>query len=611
MKTKAKQLVSYTLKFGALLIMLYTASSCKRSSESDPLTITEEGTVLVKIDGVDERSENIQLATKASSGILKEQPPVQTTKLKQGNGFDMVSMYSENNPNLPIVSGSNQGLSASLGNKAVLSLSDTIKYRIYFFRKEGNEYKFEKSEYFNPGSERPIVLQAGATYKWAAISFSSKTEPPQYIPNQPFRLPGNRDILYTNSTTDLVVENTPSIRLTFKHLFARLDLEINTKGLFAPATAATVTVTGLDLRTANFNLLDGTYSGSLLTVPQTVNFSTFVPNSVGDVRKAHFYTAGNTQQSLKISMTGLKVKLDDNTTIRDFGTSVIEETFNFTPVGGKYHHFLIAPVESPLTFESVQWSRANLYLDSINNPGNHYRFFHTNEFNSTSYYADSYFSFKGHIPRKLASGIAADQRDPCALVYPAGLWRTPTADELNKITNRSGLLGNLLGNITDLLGIGATPGAEIGPKGLFVTSRYIQFTPTEGVSSYYGDANSGTNKLRFVYNGVMQNVSLVQGLINLNLGGSYGNNAAFWTREEGINLLGIAGIGAWSFSGYSAGVTRDTPVGAKSVNLLNIDLLGLNLVASSLMNVRCVRDATWQVKHKQPGYKPDPVYINK
>jgi hypothetical protein len=43
--------------------------------------------------------------------------------------------------------------------------------------------------------------------------------------------------------------------------------------------------------------------------------------------------------------------------------------------------------------------------------------------------------------------------------------------------------------------------------------------------------------------------------------------------------------------------------------VLNIDLLGtLNVVNSSLMNVRCVRDASWNPT--APGYDPNPDLSN-
>jgi len=110
----------------------------------------------------------------------------------------------------------------------------------------------------------------------------------------------------------------------------------------------------------------------------------------------------------------------------------------------------------------------------------------------------------------------------------------------------------------------------------------------------------------------MQSVSLVEGLITLNLGTTQGKVTGVWTRTQGANLLGLVGVGAWSYLGYTGSpllnIGSKFGVGSMSANLLNIDLLGLNLVESSLMNVRCVRDATWQEIHKKPGYKPDPVY---
>lgn len=423
--------------------------------------------------------------------------------------------------------------------------------------------------------------------------------------NDNFTLPQNKDVLYAASTTDLVTSDTPApISVTFNRLFSRIGIELNTMGLFGTMNSATVGITGQAVKTGTIDLTTKAFVGPLTsgTVP-TFSFGNFTNITDASQKIAYFYTADPTPLNIGVSIQNLIVTLDDGTT-RNFGTATLSKTIPVTPELGKSHRLLVGIGESALTFQGVQWSRSNLYYKTGSTTP--YRFNASNLY-SSSIDQNSYFSFKGHIPRKLASGNPANQKDPCALVYPAGLWKTPSKPDLNAIQNREGVLGNLLGSILDLVGLGAaTPGAEID-NGIGGTNHYIQFTPTAGVSTAYGASTSPENKLRFNYNGLQTNVGLIDGLITLNLGTSKGNQVAFWTEDQGLDLLGLVGVGAWNYLGFSAGILSNTPKGAASAGLLNIDLIGLNVVSSALMNVRCVRNPAWAAASQLPTYNPMPV----
>ncbi|WP_138096704.1 hypothetical protein [Sphingobacterium thalpophilum] len=88
---------------------------------------------------------------------------------------------------------------------------------------------------------------------------------------------------------------------------------------------------------------------------------------------------------------------------------------------------------------------------------------------------------------------------------------------------------------------------------------------------------------------------------------------AFWTNDR---LLGtpLIGLGVNHFLGHTAtGLLSVLPPATdtgfrsyRSTNALAIDLLGsINVVKSSLMNVRCVRNTAWN--GNAPGYNPNPV----
>ena len=236
-----------------------------------------------------------------------------------------------------------------------------------------------------------------------------------------------------------------------------------------------------------------------------------------------------------------------------------------------------------------------------------YRFYHTNPNQPDA--NESFFSFKGHLPRTFASTVAANQKDPCALVYPAGLWKTPTSNEVGVLTSNSGVVDGLLGDIIGLLLKPGTPGATAG-------SNYMDYTGGTGVQgSVYPTA---TNRLRFYNNGVATPISIVSGLFSLNFGsGGVGQTAAFWSSDQlltGDPLLsllqaasGAASVGATSYIGATRTslVLGDKAVGTKSAGLLNINALGLGVIASDFMNVRCTRNASWN--GSDPGYNPMPA----
>lgn len=526
----------------------------------------------------------------------------QSVEMINGNGFDALIAVDQNLPKATTIN--NKGIQASAGNRAA-ALEPGTTFRVFLYKKVGVNYVYQQSHLLTTGTATPISVDNGSAYKWVALSYNNTDLIPDRGANDDFTLPQNKDVLYASSTTDFTTSDTPvPVTITFKRLFSRIGIELNTMGLFGTMNSATVGVSGQTVKTGTINLTTKAFVGPLTTgTTPTLAFGNFTNISDASQKIAYFYTADPTPLNIAVTIQNLVITLDDGNT-RNFGTSTLSKTIPVTPELGKSHRLLVGIGESALTYGGVQWSRSNLFYKTGSTTP--YRFNPSNLYSATID-QNSYFSFKGHIPRKLASGNPANQKDPCALVYPAGLWKTPSKPNLNAIQNREGILSDLLGSILDLIGLGAaTPGAEID-NGLGGTNHYIQFTPTAGVHAAYGANTSPENKLRFNYNGLQTNVGLIEGLITLNLGTSKGNQAAFWTEDQGLDLLGLAGVGAWNYLGFSAGITKNTPKGTAGAGLLNIDLLNLNVVSSALMNVRCVRNPAWAAASQQPTYNPMPV----
>ncbi|WP_293887238.1 MULTISPECIES: hypothetical protein [unclassified Sphingobacterium] len=602
---------------------LAVATSCsKNNNPTEEIAPDGKNQVIVRIAGLNENTENISTkasntnSTKASENLLK---------LVEGDEFDAIVGVTNS-------SSASSGLKASSGSRAATTaLATTTTYSLYFYKKNpDNSYSFVKSVPLTAGAVGTIDLQNGS-YKWLAVSYNNTDVLPigataTMVPTTT-TLDLTKDVLIASSTADLVINNNSvPLNITFNRVFSTVTVEVNTLGMFAPMTATpTIAVScpnGIKTKTIDFSTGNLSLSNvSNLNLTQA-DFTDVSPVGTDAYQKvATFKTAEQSELTVNAQISQLKIKVDDGST-RNFGASLSNQNIKITPLGGKNQRLLVGLAESALSYgtvggSTVQWGRSNLYYrtgGALNTTP--YRFYHTNPNQPTA--NESFFSFKGHLPRTFASANAALQKDPCALVYPAGLWKTPTSNEIGVLTSNQGVVDGLLTNIVDLLFPSATPGAAAG-------AGYIEYPTGTGVqSSVYPTA---TNRLRFYKNGTAYATSIISGLVTLNfqytqLGGlfttdSRGQTASIWSSDQlltGDPLLsllqaasGVASVGATSYVGSSrvGGLGGNRAVGTKAAGLLNLSALGASVVASDFMNVRCTRNASWN--GSAPGYNPMPA----
>lgn len=517
MKTTNNNLASKFALAAFLALGTLAVTSCNKDKNQNGQEIpSDQSQLVVRIAGISDGENTVK---KASTSTGKSSS--NSIELVQSNGFDAIVAVDNNVPSNDASAFSQAALRASSGLKAATPLGSTTTYRLYLYKNNGGTYTFTKSVQFTPGSEAPIQVPNGS-YKWVALSYNNTDAIPDGDASNNLVLPQNKDVLYaTSGATDITINsNTAPLNITFNRLYARIAIEVNTLGMFAPINSATIAVTGQNAKAATINLATGALtvapSGGTPALTE-VNFTNLDGNAARKI--AYYYTADETAQNLSVSVTNLKIQLD-NSTERNFGTTTLTQNKAITPVRGKNHRFLVGITESALTFGSgsglAQWSRSNLYYK----PGDAtpYRFYHTNPQTNDP---NSYFSFGAHLPRVLASANAAV--DACALVYPAGLWKTPTAAQLANVTSPASL-GGLLGDLslTNVAGIDALVLVQdllaARVPNSTATATYSEFTPTSGNNSAYGAATSSVNRLRFNYNGYMNTLGVINNLITLNLG---------------------------------------------------------------------------------------------
>lgn len=611
MKTTNKHFVS-KLAFAAFLALgTLAVSSCSKIDNQDGKEVPAgESQIIVRIAGVSDANDNNSKGSKSSTSNLTNKSSM---SFVEGNGFDAIVGVDNNTPV------AQTGLKAASGSRAATSvMTPGTKYRLFLYKNNGGTYTYSKSVELISGSETPIQLPNGS-YKWIALSYNNTDPIPDRGADDNLALPENKDVLYKQSAADFVINGNAlpiPISINFNRLYSRIAIELNTMGMFAPINSATVTVSGQSTRKASVNLTTGalTLDGSV-GIP-TINYASFanLGTNGGSQKVAYYYTADPAVQNLSVTVTNLVIQLDSvgaptGNGTRSFGATSIAVNQAITPTPGQTNRLLVGIAESALTHGAVKWSRSNLYYKPGYNP---YRFYHTNPLRSDD---NSFFSFGGHIPLVLAKTTAA--HDPCQLVYPKGLWKTPSRAQLDAITSPYSI-GGLLGDVglTNLLGIDVTVAAQdlltnVTPGGTS-TATYTEFTPSAGVHAAYGAATSAENKLRFNYNGFMNTLGAVNNIITLNLGATVGQYTSFWTSE---NLIGtpILSAGVTHFLGHTDTGFLSPNKGAKgyrTTNILSLGLLGgaVDVINSGMMNVRCVRDATWNPS--APGYDPMPVYPN-
>lgn len=563
------------------------------------------------------------------AGALKQGVGSKTTAKEAPNykvyEFSDVDMAVSVDDKLPIKTTnvargkSANGAFAAAAAEELEAMAVDAKYMLYIYDGE----TLVASTELTVGTDGTVEgLDASKGYTWVAVSYNNETIPE--VSNGVANLPFNTDVLYAKGTVDL--SDDPTISITFGHVFARIGIELNTMGVFGEITGnPTVSVGGLELATGSMDLLTGVLTPNSETTTATLTYADFVSVEEGyeDAKIAYVYTAPTAEQQVTLSVQGLDVVLADGGATRNYFAAAAPVTLpaiDVTPVAGSSHHLLFNLVEAPLVTNHrrnalnqrvrVEWARSNLYYRGEGGARN-YGFYANNGPTSR---ADGYFAFEGLEPMKFTSD--ADKGDPCALVYPAGVWRTPTATEINSITTSSGVLGNLLSGILDAILSDPAPGSSYG-------TDYIQYslvTAPSGTNAF-GSETSNSNNLRFFYNGQITNATVLtalgdDGLVGVGLsdlsleladievldtnipilGNSFGLSAGLWTNTRLVSgpLLSALGTsvgsqGYLAYTGRTLAGTRFAKATTTAELLGNVDLLGLDVANISLKNVRCVR----------------------
>lgn len=556
MKFLYKRYLSQPAKLTCFLLAGLLLQSCSKDERGKPLN-AGQANIMISVLGVSEDAGEGKVKLKASSAIREavKQPENIPGKLLNFKSFDaLVSIEQGSNPGSRVSVGSTGDQHTTASGLLAEVVEAGVKYRLLIYTQSG---EFVDSQLLTSGEVEEIKVPKGDDYFWYAVSYNNTDDIPDVdTANPQLTLPGDKDVLYASGSLS-IPESAPDdnipLGIVFKHSFARVTIELNTMGMFADMISAEVNVTGNAAMTGTLDLKTGNISG-LTNSTQTLDFSSFVnaEEPYADRKIAHFYTADESQiNDLTVTITGLELEIDDGSTRTFTGINSVF-TFDLTPQRGASYDIKVNLVESPLTIAGVSWARQNLYYQGGHNP---YRFHHTYAHSNAR---NTYFSFRGMVPTNFGSD--SNDGDPCALVYPQGVWRQASDDDFRSLT------GGILGG-----GETATYGTQGG-------LGYLEYQASTGPSAPYP-----SNNLRFNMNGGGVSVGLVDGIIELDLGASYGSSAQLWSHDPALDVLGLAWAGAYAYNGTSSDQTT-------VIDAVQVGLLGIGVVESSFKNVRCVRN---------------------
>ena len=546
------------LVLGQMLLQSCSKENTKGGFYSD------EANINISVLGVSDKGDDGNMKLKASSAIREavKAPDQIQGKLLNFNSFDAVVSLEKAAPTASRIS-IGRGASSDKSNGLAAELVETgVTYRLFFYTEDGD---FVTSAQLTSGTPGDITVPKGDNYNWYAVSYNDTEDIPAVdLENPSLALPANKDVLYASGELNIAADasdETIALGIVFEHAFARIAIELNTMGMFADMESAVVEVSGNDAKTGTLNILTGTIT-DLTDATATIDYSSFVDvdANYSDRKVAYFYTAAEDQLgALSVSLKGLSLAIDDGSTRSFTSLATSPSVFNFdiTPQRGSSYTIRVDLVESPLTFDGVQWARQNLYYTGGHNP---YRFHHTYAHTNNR---NSYFSFQALTPNNF--GI---ESDPCLEVYPAGTWRQASQDDYETLTGTP-VLG----------GIGGVTGEQDVTYGTENGMGYFEYEVTTGTGAPYPG-----NNLRFNFNGSGISLGLVNGILELDLGSTYGNSVRVWTSSKVLDI-GILDLGAWSYG------NQGTTEGRLYASVLQLGLLGaIDVLESEFMNVRCVRN---------------------
>lgn len=440
--------------------------SCSKDSESNTMLSTpgDEIRIKISINGVRSVS-NIEKLAHAKS-INNTVPNNEYLSFIKGEANDfMLSVDHEKRFNVPsqlskrnlMAENQSSSMRPDPYPETVDVLEMGTKYMVMMYDRDNNHIL---SKLMTVGGDELIKLQRSTGVvldglRFVLFSYNTKEESDfDYINtnvldnNLEAKIRTDREFLYENHGAlrldfdeehDEVVAN---LGFLLHRMNSKIGVVLDARGYFAKITNAKVKLSGTNVNSyfkeGSINLRDNIITlGDYADMSEEELTLRYSDNVGQDTVGLYLYTVSNSNYS---SIADFKVELSE-LSVSYLGehydnliTSKISLDFNTVNfLQGEQINARVRLLAKGFKVNNLLWSNANLYYDDFANDGYKYKIRNTPwEGHGEVYKFTDYWRSDNLLPN-----LTGNKGDPCAQVYPAGLWRLPTQDEQMVFVNSS------------------------------------------------------------------------------------------------------------------------------------------------------------------------------
>lgn len=441
-----------TLQVAALGLLVGSAASCSKDAKEKEVAPMEGSAVIkVNVKGVEEvvatavASKNALLASNGKADAVQEDEVLIDFGGLDGfvSGEQNLVGYDKAEGNEVITK---EDLRASLtAGKTIRPFVATTspmpngtKYRLIMINQNGD---IAVNKEATAGVDPQIQVDGHRNYDWYAISIGKTDGVPNIDGNKKLKAAdlANKDVVFASGSLS-TVDGDNFLDITLKRQTARIQVEVNTRGMFSTIhNAAKFKLkdsSGDLIKMGDLDIISGTFSNIQNFPNAAVGGGEMVDVSghpAGTVKTASFYTLREgsvAANNLQIVMDKLEVAPDDAGERpggkRTFALKTLKYNSAVPLAIGSSYKTKVRLIESPVKVNGILWARGNLKYN--NSKTDKYRI-KPNFGGSGSADANTEFwNWKARTPTG-----EAGKEDPCTLIYPEGTWRMGTQQEWQAI----------------------------------------------------------------------------------------------------------------------------------------------------------------------------------
>ena len=417
----------------ALITLCFTACKSEDSVHEQQIAKTQVSFVL---NGITDATEGPLLSNVqkiASTAKSRTAAPAAKVRESLGNFDWELSAASSNIQHIKKTANVKSSSSALKKVAATrTSMPNGRKYRILFYELSGGQEIYRHTEEVEVSTNPfTISLAANAQYKWYAYSYNDVNAVPLPTdlsdPTIPTRT--NAPLLFDQGqfTNDVATER---IEIEFEHKISKIEVMVNGTGVFANSISSLqAKYVNVPLTTHNFSIKSGAVVGNSISTVNSndaITFSNYGTPAAANIKIStnELYTSTALAQvsvqfnELTINKTGVNSQLISSSSPR---TATIAGFVN--PIGNIRRAHVNLLYKGGVIGDKT-WAEGNLYYDSTD-PSNPYKFADPVS-NGQTAACNHYWNWNTELPRSMTGAALTPVGDPCAKVYPANAWRTPS-----------------------------------------------------------------------------------------------------------------------------------------------------------------------------------------